>query len=205
MPAPATGTPEVDQAAGGDDEAWRGRRQVNAVLAQMQLDPAARFEGLSAGLKRRVLLARGLVTDPDLCCWTSRPTISTSTPSPGWRISSCASAARSVRHPRPDFSPNAGHADRRDSTAGGSRLGLRLRIHPRPARQPLEAEAAAGRIRRKLAQEEVWIRQGIKARRTRNEGRVRALEGLRRERRGAERTAARCACGSRRRSVRASW
>ena len=48
------------------DDAWRRRLQLDTILARMQLDPTADFERLSAGLKRRVLLARGLVRDPDI-------------------------------------------------------------------------------------------------------------------------------------------
>ena len=57
----------LDAAAAGDDDAlWRRRVQMDTIMARMQLDPAADFELLSAGLKRRVLLARGLVRDPDI-------------------------------------------------------------------------------------------------------------------------------------------
>ena len=52
--------------AGDDEETWRRRLQLDTTLSRMQLDPSADFEPLSAGLKRRVLLARGLVRDPDI-------------------------------------------------------------------------------------------------------------------------------------------
>ncbi len=68
----AGGLPPVEARTPGASEdvqaeaAWRSRQQVETILSRMQLDPVADFRSLSAGYKRRVLLARGLVSDPDL-------------------------------------------------------------------------------------------------------------------------------------------
>ena len=57
---------ESSPSPNGDEDAWRRRLQMDTIVARMGLDPAADFERLSAGLKRRILLARGLVRDPDI-------------------------------------------------------------------------------------------------------------------------------------------
>jgi ABC transport system ATP-binding/permease protein len=62
----ASGLATVPPLTAGGESHWQGQLQVDQVIARMQLDPEAQFEVLSAGLKRRVLLARGLASNPDL-------------------------------------------------------------------------------------------------------------------------------------------
>ena len=69
---------------------WRKEQSVAQILSRMQLDGAVQFASLSAGMKRRVLLAQALVRHPTCCCWTNRPTTWTSRRSRGWRIFSRA-------------------------------------------------------------------------------------------------------------------
>ena len=165
-------------------------------IGRMQLDPTAAFESLSAGMKRRVLLAVAWCATRTCCCSTSRPTIWTSTPSPGWRTFCCATAARWSSSPTTALPAQAGHAHRRDRPRPAHRLVVRLRHVPARARRRLltPRRSQNALFDKKLAQEEAWIRQGIKARRTRNEGRVRALEALREAAPRAPRTAA-ATCG----------
>ena len=68
-------------------EPWHLEQQIERVLSQMNLDPQARFAELSSGMKRRVLLAQALVSQPDCCCSTNRPTTWTSKRSRGWKSS----------------------------------------------------------------------------------------------------------------------
>ena len=88
-----------------------------------------------------------------------------------------------VRHARPPLPARAGDAHRRDRSRPGHQLAGRLGQLPAPPRGTAQRRGAgAARFDKLLAQEETWIRQGIKARRTRDEGRVRRLEAMRRER-----------------------
>ncbi len=119
------------------------------------------------------------------CCWTSRPTIWTSSRSSGWRSSCCAPASTLVfvTHDRAFLRALATRIVEIDR---GRLFDFACDYDTFLARKEelLHAEAQEwARFDRKLAQEEVWIRQGIKARRTRNEGRVRALKTMREERR----------------------
>ncbi len=142
------------------------------------------------------------------CCSTSRPTISTSTRSAGSRITSrdYAGAVLFVTHDRAFLSALATRIVELD----------RGRLTSWPGIYPsyLEKKAAAlddeardlERLDKKLAQEEAWLRQGVKARRTRNEGRVRdADEAARRARRASRAGRQPCAWRSMRRTRRGSW
>jgi ABC transport system ATP-binding/permease protein len=165
---------------------WDLDQQVERVLEHLGLDGDARFDELSGGMKRRVLLARRWCSVPICCCWMSRPTISISSPSSGWRNFSRNFPAlwSFVTH------------DRRFLQALATRIVEidRGQVTSWPATGTTILRASKSvltlkrwrtkRFDKKLAEEEVWIRQGIKARRTRNEGRVRALKKMR-ERAGA--------------------
>ena len=134
-------------------------------------------------MKRRVLLAQTLVASPDCCCSTSRRTIWTSKPSPGSKIFSPAGTGTLifVTHDRMFLRKLATRILEIDR-GPAVRLVVRLRHVSGAQRAALAAEEKQNALfDKRLAEEEVWIRQGIKARRTRNEGRVRALEQMRRD------------------------
>jgi ATP-binding cassette subfamily F protein uup len=163
---------------------WQLQQRVETVLSRLGLDPDAAASGLSGGYKRRVLLARALVNEPDLLL-LDEPTNHLDIESIGWLeefLLGFRGAILFITHDRRFLQTLATRIielDRGKVTdwPGDYRTYLARR------QSELDAEAAHNALfDRKLAQEEAWIRQGIKARRTRNEGRVRALKELRRER-----------------------
>jgi len=170
--------------AGGDD-VWRRRLQMDTIIARMGLDPAADFERLSAGLKRRILLARGLVRDPDIVL-LDEPTNHLDIDAIAWLedyLLRYGGTLVFVTHDRVFLRKLATRIIEIDR---GRLIDWVCDYDTFTARKQaiLAVEGAqAAEFDKKLAQEEAWIRQGIEARRTRNEGRVRALEQLRRQRR----------------------
>jgi len=167
-------------------DAWRVTHLVEQVLTELDLPADARFETLSGGVQRRALLARAIVSDPHLLV-LDEPTNHLDIATIGWlegylRALSCALLF--VTHDR-RFLDNVAtrilELDRGRLTSWPGDFAT----YERRKAEALEAEERANAaFDRKLAQEEAWIRQGIKARRTRNEGRVRALQAMRRERAG---------------------
>ena len=169
----------------GDEDAWRRRLQMDTIVARMGLDPAADFERLSAGLKRRILLARGLVRDPDIVL-LDEPTNHLDIDAIAWLedyLLRYGGTLVFVTHDRVFLRKLATRIIEIDR---GRLIDWVCDYDTFTARKQailaVETNQAA-EFDKKLAQEEVWIRQGIEARRTRNEGRVRALEQLRRQRR----------------------
>ena len=165
-------------------EGWQPEQQVEAVLSQLSLPGSARMEALSGGWRRRVALGRALVTKPELLL-LDEPTNHLDLATIAWLegvLLGFSGAVVFITHDRAFLERLATRIVEIDrgvvqSWPGGYADYLRLKA------QALEAEAAAEALfDKRLAQEEAWIRQGIKARRTRNEGRVRALEALRRTR-----------------------
>ena len=163
---------------------WDLDRRVQQVLTRLGLPEEAGFDALSGGMKRRVLLAQSLVRDPDLLL-LDEPTNHLDIDAIAWLedfLRSIRSSVVFVTHDRSFLRALATRIveiDRGKVTSwpGDYENYLRRR------EERLHAETQANALfDKKLAQEEVWIRQGIKARRTRNEGRVRDLEALRRER-----------------------
>ena len=163
---------------------WDLDRRVQQVLARLELPEDAAFDALSGGMKRRVLLAQALVRAPDLLL-LDEPTNHLDIEAIAWLEEFLRSANFSlvfVTHDRSFLRALATRIveiDRGQVTSwpGDYENYLRRR------EERLHAERQANALfDKKLAQEEVWIRQGIKARRTRNEGRVRDLMALRRER-----------------------
>jgi ATP-binding cassette subfamily F protein uup len=169
------------EAGGG----WDLEQRVERVISRLGLDPEAQFAALSGGLQRRVLLARALVTEPDLLL-LDEPTNHLDIASIEWLegfLADFPGALLFVTHDRSFLRRLANRIlelDRGRLTDWPGDYDNYLRRRE----ERLNAEALANaRFDRKLSEEEVWIRQGIKARRTRNEGRVRSLKAMREERR----------------------
>ena len=166
------------------EQGWQIEQRVEQVIARLELPADAAFAELSGGMKRRVLLAQALVTMPDLLL-LDEPTNHLDIESIAWLesfLQDFAGGIVFVTHDREflrRLATRIVEIDRGRVTSWPGDYDNYLRR--REERLHAEAQANA-HFDRKLAQEEVWIRQGIKARRTRNEGRVTALKAMRRER-----------------------
>jgi ATP-binding cassette subfamily F protein uup len=176
----ATGLP-----AGTDAESvWQREQAVEQMLGRMALDGAAAFESLSAGMKRRVLLARAVVGQPDLLL-LDEPTNHLDIEAVEWLEAFLGRWRGTLMFVTHDRTFLRHMADRILEIDRGRIFDWSCDYDTFLVRkeEALAAEEKQNALfDKKLAQEEVWIRTGIKARRTRNEGRVRALEALRRER-----------------------
>ena len=166
---------------GGIDGDWRAALQVDQVISRLELDRDAPMSALSGGWRRRVMLGRALVSEPDLLL-LDEPTNHLDIEAITWledMMIEFAGALLFISHDRAFV--------RRLATRIVELDRGQLRAWPGTyddyvlqKRAALEVEAKhAALFDKKLAQEEVWIRKGVEARRTRNEGRVRALEQLR--------------------------
>jgi ATP-binding cassette subfamily F protein uup len=168
-----------------EDEEWRAQLDVDQVIARLELSGDARMSDLSGGWRRRVMLGRALVAQPDLLL-LDEPTNHLDIETIGWLeelMLEFPGALLFVSHDRAfirRLAPRIVELDR-GHLVGWSGSYDDYVLEKRAA---LDVEAKhAALFDKKLAQEEAWIRQGIEARRTRNEGRVRALKQLRTERR----------------------
>ncbi len=163
---------------------WDLDRRVSDVLTQLELPGDTDFAALSGGMKRRVLLAQALVRKPDVLL-LDEPTNHLDIEAIGWLESFLKQFAGSILFVTHDRSFLRALATRIVEIDRGALTDWpgNYDNYLRRREERLHAEAQANALfDKKLAQEEVWIRQGIKARRTRNEGRVRALKALRAER-----------------------
>ena len=160
-------------------------QRIATVLSRLQLTASARFEQLSGGWRRRALLARALVSQPDLLL-LDEPTNHLDIDAIEWLeqfLLEYAGALLFVSHDRTFINRLATRIVELDRGVLTSITG-NYDAYSRAKEQQLKIEAQHQALfDAKLAQEEVWIRKGVEARRTRNEGRVRALYALRAERR----------------------
>jgi ABC transport system ATP-binding/permease protein len=167
------------------EDAWQSELQVDQVLSRLGLAGDALMSALSGGWRRRVMLGRALVAAPDVLL-LDEPTNHLDIEAITWlenMMLDYVGALFFISHDRSFV--------RRLATKIVELDRGQLRVWPGgyddyvvQKRAALEVEAKhAALFDKKLAQEEVWIRQGVEARRTRNEGRVRALERLRMQRR----------------------
>jgi ATP-binding cassette subfamily F protein uup len=165
-------------------QGWHFNNRIETTLSRLNLPPSLKIQGLSGGWLRRVDLARALVTEPDILL-LDEPTNHLDFESIAWleeQILNFQGAVLFVTHDRAFLQKLATRIidlDRGQLTSWQGRYD----DYVRRKSAALEDEANQNaEFDKKLAEEEIWIRQGIKARRTRNEGRVRALEQLRIER-----------------------
>ncbi|MCW4153058.1 MULTISPECIES: ATP-binding cassette domain-containing protein [Halomonadaceae] len=165
-------------------DGWSFHQQIDVVLTRLGLPPEAEMSALSGGWRRRVALARALVAQPDLLL-LDEPTNHLDLDTIAWleeQLLAFNGAVLLITHDRAFLSKLATHILELDRGKLGRYPGDYAEYQARKQHE-LEVEARENaEFDKKLAQEEVWIRQGIKARRTRNEGRVRALEAMRSER-----------------------
>ncbi|KOR29480.1 ABC transporter ATPase, partial [Achromatium sp. WMS2] len=165
-------------------DGWHFKHKIDAVLSRLEISPALLFNTLSGGLKRRVLLGRAIVNDPDVLL-LDEPTNHLDITSINWLedfLLNYSGSQLFITHDRRFLERLATRIlelDRGQLTDWPGNYSNYLQR--REERYHAESKANA-RFDKNLAQEEIWIRQGIKARRTRNEGRVRNLEQMRWER-----------------------
>ncbi|MBW4936336.1 ATP-binding cassette domain-containing protein [Marinobacter sp. F4206] len=166
-------------------DGWRLDQKVTTILAQYGIDPERRLDTLSGGWQRRVLLARALVGEPDILL-LDEPTNHLDVPAIAWleeALGQFRGAMLFVSHDRAFIRRMATRIvelDRGQLVSFAANYDKYLQLKEKALE---EEERQNALFDKRLKQEEAWIRQGIKARRTRNMGRVRALKAMREEHR----------------------
>ena len=171
---------QIDAAQG-----WQIEQRIDTVLSHLGLDGTVGFDSLSGGWRRRALLGRALVCDPELLL-LDEPTNHLDIEAIEWLeefLKSFQGALLFVSHDRRFVNTLATRIIDLDRGHLSSWPGNYDDYAQRKAEQLVNETKENALFDKKLAQEEVWIRKGVEARRTRNEGRVRALMALREERR----------------------
>ena len=167
-----------------NNDGWQLNQQVETAITKLKLDSYAYFNELSGGVKRRVLLAQALVSQPDLLL-LDEPTNHLDIDSIQWleqHLKQFNGSILFITHDRQFLKQIATDIIELER---GELLQFpgdyeRFLEHKAEYQQALEQQQAE--FDKKLAQEEAWIRQGVKARRKRNEGRVRNLQKMREQR-----------------------
>ncbi len=162
-------------------QGWQIHQQVDKVLTRLSLEPDVRFETLSVGFRRRTLLAKALVAEPDILL-LDEPTNHLDINAISWVeefLQKYRGTLILVTHDRVLLQKLATRIIEIDrGRLVNWACGYRTFLERRQAALDVE-EVQRKQFNRRLAKEEEWIRKGIKARRTRNEGRVRALIKMR--------------------------
>ena len=167
------------------NNAWQTAHQVEQVLTRLGLPSEEDFAHLSGGVQRRAMLARALVADPDLLV-LDEPTNHLDIETIRWLedyLINLNCALLFVSHDRSFLDSIATRVVDLDRGQLTSWPGNYVEFERRKAEALGAEEKARAEFDKKLAQEEAWIRQGVKARRKRNEGRVRELQAMREQRR----------------------
>ena len=166
-------------------DGWRFENKINEVLLKLGLNPNTKLSALSGGWLRKAALARALVCDPDVLL-LDEPTNHLDVEAIGWLENFLLDFQGSIVFISHDRSFIRKMATRIVDLDRGQLVSYpgNYDLYLTTKEENLRVEALQNELfDKRLAQEEVWIRQGIKARRTRNEGRVRALKAMREERR----------------------
>ena len=174
----------VAEALGDVGDKWRVDHQVDMALSRLQIPADATMSTLSGGWRRRVLLARALVTEPNLLL-LDEPTNHLDIETMRWLegfLADYSGTVLFVTHDRVFLQALATRIVELDRGQLTSWPGDYTTFLRRKEESLAVEEAHHAKFDKKLAEEEAWLRQGIKARRTRNEGRVRALLAMREER-----------------------
>jgi ATP-binding cassette subfamily F protein uup len=161
-------------------DAWNWEQRVEETLQRLHLDPEAVVGTLSGGTKKRVAWHRRWWHALMCCCWTSPPTTWIWIPSSGWKTCCWTSGQRRDHHPRPRFLDRvATRIVELDRGQLRSYPGNFAQYQMQKEEQLAQEAVINAKADKLLAQEEVWIRKGVEARRTRSQSRISRLEQLR--------------------------